>query len=369
VSEQPIVIVGAGIAGLVAASELAASGRPVIVLERAATPGGKLRQIVVGGVTIDTGPTVLTMRSVFDAVFERAGSSLAAHLELEPLEVLARHAWPDHSSLDLFADPARSEDAVGRFAGAAEARRYMRFCADARAMFATLERSYLLAPRPNPLSLARRVGFARFGALLGIRPFTTLWTALGNYFHDPRLRQLFGRYATYCGASPFAAPATLMLIAHVEQAGVWRLRGGMQTLAQALQRIAEANGACFRFGTEVTGLTIKRGAVTAVELADGEHIETATVVFNGDISALGTGRFGIDARAAVRAVPDGARSLSAITWTLRATTVGLPLAHHTVCFSSDYAAEFDDLFARQRVPRSPTVYLCAQDRGGEAGRS
>ena len=41
--------------------------------------------------------------------------------------------------------------------------------------------------------------------LLSIRPFETLWGALGGYFHDPRLRQLFGRYATYSGASPFLA--------------------------------------------------------------------------------------------------------------------------------------------------------------------
>ena len=38
---------------------------------------------------------------------------------------------------------------------------------------------------------------------------------------DPRLRQLFARYATYCGGSPWQAPATLMLVAHVEQEGVW----------------------------------------------------------------------------------------------------------------------------------------------------
>lgn len=363
-AEKPVVIVGAGIAGLVAASELAARGRPVTVVERAATPGGKLRQCVVGGMAIDTGPTVLTLRGVFDAVFERAGSALGEHLDLEPLSVLARHAWPDGSALDLFADAARSQDAIGSFAGAAEARRYARFCVDARAMFETLETSYLLAPRPNPLSLAHRVGFTRLRALLAIRPFTTLWRALGDYFHDPRLRQLFGRYATYCGASPFAAPATLMLIAHVEQCGVWRLRGGMHALALALQRIAEANGATFRFATEATGLTMRQGAVTGVDLADGQHIATDTVIINADINALAHGRFGRGAQTAVRAVPPATRSLSALTWTMLATASGRPLAHHTVCFSSDYAAEFDDLFRRGCVPREPTVYVCAQDRGG-----
>lgn len=76
-----------------------------------------------------------------------------------------------------------------------------------------------------------------------IQPFTTLWKALGEYFHDERLRQLFGRYATYCGSSPFLAPATLMLIAHVEQDGVWAIDGGMHKLAQALADLAVKRGA------------------------------------------------------------------------------------------------------------------------------
>jgi 1-hydroxycarotenoid 3,4-desaturase len=33
-----------------------------------------------------------------------------------------------------------------------------------------------------------------------------------------------------------------------------------------------------------------------------------------------------------------------------------------VFFSRDYEAEFDDLFRHARVPREPTVYVCAQDR-------
>ena len=39
-----------------------------------------------------------------------------------------------------------------------------------------------------------------------------------------------------------------------------------------------------------------------------------------------------------------------------------PLAHHTVFFSDDYPAEFEHIFRRRRLPHSPTVYVCAQDR-------
>ena len=42
---------------------------------------------------------------------------------------------------------------------------------------------------------------------------------------------------------------------------------------------------------------------------------------------------------------------------------GFPLVRHNVFFSRDSRAEFDDLFARARLPADPTVYVCAQDRG------
>jgi 1-hydroxycarotenoid 3,4-desaturase len=78
-----------------------------------------------------------------------------------------------------------------------------------------------------------------------VSPFVSLWRALGDHFRDRRLRQLFGRYATYCGSSPFLAPATLMMIAHVEREGVGIVEGGMYQIAEALARLAAARGAKF----------------------------------------------------------------------------------------------------------------------------
>ncbi len=94
----------------------------------------------------------------------------------------------------------------------------------------------------------RHAGVGGLPNLLRISPFATMWDELGKYFRDPRLRQLFGRYATYCGSSPFAAPATLMLVAHVELDGVWRVEGGMHRLARALAELAQARGATFLYG-------------------------------------------------------------------------------------------------------------------------
>ncbi|MDO9707317.1 1-hydroxycarotenoid 3,4-desaturase CrtD [Paracraurococcus lichenis] len=364
-----VVVIGAGVGGLAAALDLAARGREVLVLERAAAPGGKMRQIAIGDARIDGGPTVFTMRWVFESLFAAAGTRLEDHLALQPVRVLARHAWDGASGqdargrLDLFADIRESADAIGAFAGAAEARGYLDFVERARRTYAALEEPFIKSGRPTPVSLVSRAGIGGVGRLLATAPFATLWDALGTHFRDQRLRQLFARYATYVGSSPFLAPATLMLIAHVEQSGVWLVEGGMHRIARAIAALAEAKGARFRTGAEVAEVLAAGGRATGVKLGDGEVIEAAAVVANTDVSAIGTGRLGPAVAKAADAVPWSRRSLSAVTWAMHAETRGFPLVRHNVFFSRDYAAEFGDLTARARLPAAPTVYVCAQDRG------
>jgi len=362
-----VLIVGAGIAGLVSAFALAARGLEVTLLERSAAPGGKMRQLGIGGSQVDSGPTVFTMRWVFDELFAAAGRNFSDHVSLRPLDTLARHAWNANDRLDLFADENRSVEAIGDFAGAAEAARYRGFCRDTRRIYDILETPFLRAPQPSMSGLLGAGGFRGLAQLPQIKPFSSMWSALARYFHDPRLRQLFGRYATYCGSSPFKAPATLMLIAHVEREGVWSIDGGIHGLARALAGSAEALGATIRYNAEAAEVLTSKERACGVRLASGERIEADAVIMNADIAAVSGGLFGINARRAAAAIPPSARSLSALTWSLVAKTDGFPLRRHNVFFSRDYAAEFDDIFSGDRLPRDPTVYVCAQDRDDDAG--
>lgn len=359
---QQVVVVGAGMGGLVAALELAQHGVPVTVIDTGTGPGGKLRQLRVDGRDIDSGPTVFTMRWVFDELFDSLGLDLDSELALQPLNVLARHWWDDGSAMDLYADPGQSFDAVGNLAGLEEARRFRDFCLQARSVYQTLEHPYIRRAAPTPLGLTREVGWRGLRVLTGLGPLRSLWANLSRRFTDDRLRQLFARYATYTGSSPWQAPATLMLIAQVEMEGVWSVEGGMQALASCLHRLAVARGVQFRFETACDRIVLQGRRATGVRLTSGEQLEASAVVFAGDSSALSQGLLGDGAR---RAVPSrvAPRSLSALTWTMHTPTVGLQLDRHNVFFQRGYADEFKDIFGRQQLPRTPTVYLCAQDRG------
>ena len=361
---KKIIVVGAGVGGLSAALDLARSGCDVTVVERAATPGGKMRRVQAGTADIDAGPTVFTMRWIFEQLFADAGEMLGDHLQLTKADMLARHAWRQGGELDLYADLDRSADAIRAFAGPVDAQGYLDFCARSEDIFKTLKHSFIAAQRPSPVGLVNRVGFGNLAAMWRTAPFSTLWQELGKHFRDPRLRQLFGRYATYVGSSPWLAPATLMLVAHVEQDGVWLVDGGMHAVARAIQTVAENNGAKFRFNSHVREITCTGGRASGITLADGEHLACDAVIFNGDVSALGTGLLGTDVIRAGPATAPGERSLSAVTWCVQATTSGFDLDYHNVFFAEDYAREFEAVFTHRTVTEAPTVYICAQDRGG-----
>ncbi len=359
-------IVGAGIGGLAAAISLAASGHETVVVERQTEPGGKARNVLVEGRSVAAGPTVLTMKWAFDRLFGKAGKRTENEIRLTRADVLARHGWLDGSRLDLFADMEKSADAIAAFSDRANAESYRRFCADSAAMFATLRDTYIDAQRPGPFELMSRIGLTDPMRQLSLKPLSTLWSALGRYFTDPRLRQLFGRYATYCGSSPFRAPATLMLVAHVEQDGVWIPQGGIHALAQALRKTAESLGAAFRFESGVMAIETEAGAVSGVVLAGGERIAAESVVFNGDVSALAP-MLPEAAYSGADPVRPAHRSLSATTWCVQAKTSGFPLAYHSVFFSDDYRREFDTILRARRFPDTPTTYVCAQDRDAAGG--
>jgi 1-hydroxycarotenoid 3,4-desaturase len=350
---KKIVVIGAGVGGLAAAIRLASLGHDVTVLEKQNGAGGKMMPAAVDGVTFDTGPTVLTMLWAIEDLFNAAGTSLNAHLILEQIPILARHFWSQGKQLDLFSDAKATEDAISAFSNGAA--NYKAFAQDSQRLYDALRDPFLRKQRPSLFGLATSMPFKQF---LSLNPIETFWQALQRYFKDPRLLQLFGRYATYCGSSPFKTPATLMLIAAVEAQGVWRVKGGMAALAKALEQVARNCGVVFHFNCAAKTIETQNDTIKAVTDDLGLRHACEHVVVNADSEALAAGFFGVEARKAAQPIQKHLKSLSAITWCLRAKSSGHELQHHNVFFSDDYIREFAEL--ETDTAKDPTVYLCDQ---------
>jgi len=360
-----VVVVGGGVGGLAAALRLAAAGLRVTLYERAAVAGGKLRSVEVGGRPIDAGPTVVTMPHVFAELFESAGARLEDLLTLSPVEPACRHFFADGSRLDTWNDRPRSREAISALCGEAEARGFDAFCDHAARIFSYVRGTFLEQPAPTSmLGMLRPSLLLSLPGLLHIDARRSLWAALGSFFRDPRLRMLFGRYATYNGSSPMHAPATLSVIAHVEQAfGIHAIAGGIGRLAEALCAVARERGAIIHTGAEVERVLVEGKRVVGVAVG-GERVAADAVVVNCDALHLYRRLLGAEPGAAAAAdrLSRHEPSLSAFLLLATAAPTDFPLSHHNVFFSSDYPREFDELIGRGAPPEDPTVYLCASDR-------
>ena len=356
-------IIGAGIGGLSSALRLAHAGAQVTVFERHAHPGGKMRTTPSTAGPVDAGPTVLTLKHVFDKLFQDTGSALCNHVTLRQEEILARHFWPDGTTLDLMADPAASAENVSATFGPKVAEEFRAFSTRAATLFDAFDAPMMQATTPSLAKLGATV--LRHPHLLALMdPLRSLSRSLSAQFSEPKLAQLFGRYATYVGGIPDASPALLSLIWHAESQGVWHVEGGMQKLAQAIAARATDLGAQFRYKSHVQRIEMQNGRPAAVE-TETDRTPIDAVLFNGDPRALSAGMLGRKPQKAVSPAATEPRSLSAFVHSFAAIPEGVDLAGHNVFFCADPADEFDALAARQ-MPRDATLYICAQDRFGGA---
>ncbi len=164
-----------------------------------------MRAVASAAGPVDAGPTVLTMRRVFDDLFalRRTDSRRPCHAPPRS-RCSPATGGPTATTLDLHADPEASAGRDPR-----PRRRPAR-----RIRLPPLRR-----PRRPPLRGLRRAGDAGrpTPAFAGRRGRMSLRTPRSSpawprsharrsrspaQFRDPRLRQLFGRYATYVGGSP-----------------------------------------------------------------------------------------------------------------------------------------------------------------------
>ena len=357
-----IIIIGAGIGGLVSAFLLSNQGFKVTVIERNDHPGGKLRGINNQEGPIDAGPTVLTLINVFEDIFSNANLNLFEELDLYKEELLARHYWSDGKCLDLFSSHKKNLASIAKVFGEKSANEFNTFHRDCEALFFAFEKS-LLRNR-HPMSFFTNTDFLKsIPRLIGVLGLPTdYWRKLESYFSEPKLRQLFGRYATYVGGSPFNSPSLLQLIWYVEFLGVWRIRGGLHKLAGKLKQLSTENGVEFIFNKVAKKINIKENKVCSVDLDDGQRYEAGTVLFNGDPRNFREGNLGEGFKSLIKKTAVEPRSLSAYVWSFASETKGLKLAHHNVFFNDDYKLEFDSILAGQ-IAKDPTLYVCQQEEG------
>lgn len=361
-----ILIIGAGLGGLSAACRLAKSGFEVTVLEKNEAVGGKVDFLEANGFKFDTGASLLTMPHIFRELFEFCGQRIEDYLELVPLEPICRYFWSDGTVLDASTDLDKTELEIAKLEPR-DVENFRKYLADSQQKYEIAEKTFLAK------SLNEWPQFLRpryLPDLLKISTMTTLAEHNAKYFESPKLRQLFHRFATYNGSSPYKIPATFALIPYVEFGlGAWYVRGGIYEIPRALEKLARQLGVRFQFETEVEKIVIKDGKALGVkinlqefgEIVEEEMLEAEIIVSNAD--AVVTYRDLIEESErpsfSDKKLEKREPSSSGFVLLLGVNKTFPQLAHHNIFFSDDYPAEFHRIFDLKIFAAEPTIYVCA----------
>ncbi|MBK7754221.1 MAG: phytoene desaturase [Flavobacteriales bacterium] len=347
-------IVGAGFGGIAVAVRLARQGHRVTVFEANAVPGGKAAEWRIGPYRFDMGPTILTMPAYVDELFALCGEDPRDHFDYTQLDPSSQFLFEDGTVVRMHADAERLADefAERTTAGRASVLEFLRRSKVKRELTDEVFLQRSLHRIRNYLNGPTLRGVLQFHK---VEAFTSMARANATLFRDPKAAAIFNQYASYHGADPYAAPATLNLIAYYELAlGSYSAKGGMHAVVRALVALAQRQGVEFRFNTRVERIVVERGEVRGVEV-NNERSGFDLVVSNADAHST-YHRLLPDQRRPKRTL-DQPRSSSVIVfyWGMDRTYPALQL--NNMLMSNDGRAEYDHIFNKQSLFEDPSIYL------------
>jgi phytoene desaturase len=380
-SERPVAVVGGGLGGLAAAVTLAGRGHRVVLLEANAALGGKAQVLHEDGFRFDMGPTILTLPRVLARVLGEAGRSMNQELDLVRLDPQWRCFFDGPSGprvLDLSEDVDAMVEALRRFGALPSSTTgYRRFMAESERLHQISERFFFwksVGGVADTFDMRGNMKLSTLSDVLALRMGRTFGSVVREHLPDAQVAQMVDHFAQYIGSNPFAAPAVIASIGHMQtHDGVWYPMGGTRAVPEALERVARDCGVEIRLNAPVARIERRAGRVHAVQLADGSRIEVAAVVSNMDSVRTYRELLG-GSGAQLKREHSLEPACSGVVFYLGLERAYPHLAHHDFVFSRDAEEEFDAIYTRGEPAPDPTCYIAAPARtdpavapaGGEA---
>ncbi|MCG8651976.1 MAG: phytoene desaturase family protein [Pirellulales bacterium] len=383
---RDVVVVGGGLAGLSSACVLAARGHRVTLLDKNDWVGGKAAVHHAAGFRFDMGPTILTLPSVLRRVFAEADRKLEDYLEMIPLDPQWRcffegtTAGQDNTVLDLVADADAMRRNIDNFTDSgASGDGYLKFLQMSEQLHRVSDRFFFwrsVGGLADTMDVGGAFSPAVLKDVMSLRMGRSVASVVRSHVPDHRVAQMMDHFTQYVGSSPYASPAVLCGIAHMQtEEGIWYPLGGTRAVPEALARLAEELGVQLRTGCDVMRINTSGNRVTGVTTAGGETISCDAVVSNCDAVRTYTELLDGTAQAARferknRFEP----ACSGVVLYLGLKRRFDQLLHHNFVFSRDPEEEFDYIYQRGQPAPDPSAYLCAPSlsepqvapEGGEA---
>ncbi|WP_397446050.1 1-hydroxycarotenoid 3,4-desaturase CrtD [Polaribacter sp. R77954] len=352
--KKKVIVVGAGIAGLAAAVRLQSSGFLVTVFEANAYFGGKLTAFSENGYRFDMGPSLFTMPQFVEDLFKSAHKNSQDYFQYKKKEVVCKYFYEDGTRFTAAADTKQfAKNATKSFnVDAAKLTNYFNKSKKKYDLTASLFLEQSLHKLSTYLSKDT------INAIFSINSLdinTTLHNYNSTAFKDEKLVQLFDRFATYNGSSPYKTPGIMSMIPHLEQYfGTYFPKGGMHSITKSMYKLAKDIGVQFQFNTLVDEIIVEDKKAKGIVVKNQKYFSDI-VVSNADV--VPTYRKLLKKQQAPEKILSQPRSSAALIFYWGITKEFPELDLHNIFFSKDYKKEFEVIFDDKNVCDDPTIYV------------
>ncbi|MEM9544964.1 MAG: 1-hydroxycarotenoid 3,4-desaturase CrtD [Bacteroidota bacterium] len=347
-------IIGSGIAGIATAIRLRQKGHEVEVFEANSYPGGKLTSFTIDKFRFDAGPSLFTLPHLVTELFELFDENPKDYFAYHKMKTICNYFWEDGTRFSMPSD--RKKQIEGLHATFNESKsKIERYLEKSKLKYERTAPIYLEKSLHKPSTWLSKHVFRALGEIQKYDVFSTLNDVNQKTFTNDKLIQLFNRFATYNGSSPYRTPGIMSMIPHLEMdIGAFFPKGGMESITNALVDLAKRHGVKFRYNNYVERVVHKKSTATGI-ITNGEYIEGNYVVTNMDVFSAYS-KLLKDLKAPKKVLKQE-RSSSALIfyWGINKQFPELDL--HNILFSDRYKEEFEYIFDKKIITDDPTVYI------------
>ena len=352
--QKTCAIIGSGIAGIGAAIRMANKGYKVTVFERNSYPGGKLSSFDNKGYRFDFGPSVFTMPQNVEDLFKLAGKDMKDYFEYIHLNPGYRYFYEDGTVLNAYHPKESFAEEASKITGESK-ENILNYLNHSENIYNLTKDVFLfnsLHKVKNFFNSKVLKGLLNFGK---IDAMSTMNEVNKKWFKDPRLVQLFNRYATYNGSSPFLAPGTMNVIPHLEiNMGIYYPKGGMVSITNSLVKLGQDLGVNYEFENGVEEIILDGKKAKGVRTQKGTY-DFDVVISNMDV--YNTYHKLIPNLKRPEKTLNQEKSSSAIVfyWGIKKNFEQLGL--HNILWGKEYEKEFDTVVNKKNIYKDPTIYI------------
>lgn len=346
-------VIGSGIAGIATAIRLKSKGYEVTVFESSEEPGGKISELKMNGFRFDLGPSLFTLPELVDELFDLF-PEYKSDFEYSRLKSICKYYWEDGKNVQAVSDTEQFATNLETEFGV-EKKTTLNYLKHCNHLYKLTAPTFLNKSLHKWNTWISPDVIKPILSISKLNLFRTLSEVNQDYFAEPHVRQLFNRYATYNGSSPFLTPGIMQIIPHLEyNLGAYFPKKGMRQIILSLVELAKHAGVEFRCGEKVKNIIVCNGTAKGIELKD-EVVKGDLVISNSDIFNTNTKL--LKKRHVNNISKNAERSSSGMIFYLGIKGTHDQLNLHNILFSNDYKDEFNSIFNKKKISSDPTIYI------------